>query len=200
MKVIPSQEIAFRYDFPILCNARGLTKTAIEVGTDLGVFANDFLSRWKGEKFICVDPYLPYEEMESPRDCDRMMAVNALQKHWPRVRFYTTPSPQAVKNIQKWERPADFIYIDGSHVYENVLTDLKAWFPLIAVNGIFAGHDYDKTHPGVIRAVNEFCDSIGQPHIYVTTDEQASWFFYAGNEPKTLIRRYFVDQEIDNPN
>ena len=36
----------------------------------------------------------------------------------------------------------DFIYIDASHEYEDVLNDLKMFLPKLKSNGIIAGHDW----------------------------------------------------------
>ena len=48
----------------------------------------------------------------------------------------------------------DFIYIDGSHLYKNVMKDIILAKELIKVKGIIAGHDY-RDFPGVIKAVNQ---------------------------------------------
>jgi cephalosporin hydroxylase len=51
----------------------------------------------------------------------------------------------------------DFVFIDASHEYEDVLNDIKSWMPKVKVGGTIAGHDYyDKNHmAGVFHAVNE---------------------------------------------
>ena len=36
----------------------------------------------------------------------------------------------------------DFIYVDASHTYEDVLLDLEAWWSKLRVGGIIAGDDY----------------------------------------------------------
>jgi hypothetical protein len=46
-------------------------------------------------------------------------------------------------------------FIDASHLYENVLKDLRAWWPKIKKGGILAGHDFPGD--GVKKAVIEFC-------------------------------------------
>jgi predicted O-methyltransferase YrrM len=51
----------------------------------------------------------------------------------------------------------DFIFIDGSHDYNSVTSDLSAWYPKIKETGIFAGDDYQPGYwPGVIAAVENF--------------------------------------------
>ncbi len=49
----------------------------------------------------------------------------------------------------------DFIYIDASHRYEEVVKDIRYWYPKIKIGGVFGGHDY-KESIGVRKAVNEF--------------------------------------------
>lgn len=50
----------------------------------------------------------------------------------------------------------DFIFLDGSHDYENVLKDIEAWTPKLKGNSsIIGGDDYDKFWPGVMKAVDK---------------------------------------------
>lgn len=50
----------------------------------------------------------------------------------------------------------DFVYIDASHDYENVINDLKAWLPKIKVGGYIGGHDFSDAWIGVKNAVIDF--------------------------------------------
>jgi len=50
----------------------------------------------------------------------------------------------------------DFLFIDGSHEYEDVKKDLVAWFPKIKQGGLIAGHDYTDDWKSVKNAVDEF--------------------------------------------
>jgi hypothetical protein len=53
----------------------------------------------------------------------------------------------------------DMIYIDASHEYEDVKKDLQLSFPKVKINGYICGHDYEiNRFPGVVNAVNEFCE------------------------------------------
>lgn len=47
----------------------------------------------------------------------------------------------------------DFVFIDGSHLYNDVKNDIKAWKKKIKKGGFIAGHDYDNTN--VKKAVTE---------------------------------------------
>lgn len=49
----------------------------------------------------------------------------------------------------------DAIFIDADHGYESVKADILAWMPKVKTGGILAGHDYIRTHNGVIQAVDE---------------------------------------------
>lgn len=52
-------------------------------------------------------------------------------------------------------RSLDFIFIDASHEYKDVLLDLQLFYPKLKKGGIIAGHDY-VNFGGVKQAVNEF--------------------------------------------
>jgi len=48
----------------------------------------------------------------------------------------------------------DFLHIDASHDYENVIADINAWYPKVKPGGMITGDDY--LWPGVKKAVNEY--------------------------------------------
>jgi len=56
---------------------------------------------------------------------------------------------------------ADMVYIDGSHEYDQVLSDLHAYWPLLKEGGVLFGDDYSKGWPGVVKAVDEFAKQKG---------------------------------------
>ncbi len=49
----------------------------------------------------------------------------------------------------------DFVFLDGSHVIEDITLDLKLWGPKIRKGGLFCGHDYGGRYRGVMKAVNK---------------------------------------------
>jgi hypothetical protein len=58
----------------------------------------------------------------------------------------------------------DFVFIDAEHDYESCRDDIAAWKLKVRKGGTLAGHDYDGTFPGVVRAVNE---AFGKPNVTV---------------------------------
>ena len=73
-----------------------------------------------------------------------------------------------------------FCFIDGSHEYEHVKEDVKAWLPKVKSGGIIAGHDfygvshpgYGKGHTGVFKAIDE---EFGHQNVQNVGD---CWVFY----------------------
>lgn len=55
----------------------------------------------------------------------------------------------------------EFIFLDAEHHYEDVLNDLKNWWPKLKKGGVMAGHDFNGT--GVQKAVVEFFNSLNIP-------------------------------------
>ena len=78
-KIETSTEIRTRRDFARLCNARRLWR-AVEVGTDQGRFAKDFLDEWEQGLLFCIDPYQAYPEMGWDREADRSLALQLLSQ------------------------------------------------------------------------------------------------------------------------
>lgn len=61
-------------------------------------------------------------------------------------------SIDASKNFN--DESCDVVFIDMGHSYEDVINDLRAWYPKVKNGGYIAGHDIDKD--GVKIAVTEF--------------------------------------------
>lgn len=158
-----------------LCNERGIRR-AVEVGTDRGLFAEQFLDRFAGEILVCVDAWAPYPEMPFDRTPDLLMAATRLTRFGDRVKLARASSTEAAPVIGRRYQPG-FVYVDADHRYESVLTDLRAWWPWVIPGGVLAGHDYMPDHAGVIRAVDEFAGTCGLP-VQVTDnlDEYRSWW------------------------
>jgi hypothetical protein len=165
-----------RAEFARLCNERGIVR-AVEVGTDRGIFAEEFLHRWKGEILVCLDPWLPYHHMPYDRTTDMMMAVNLLTPFRYRAKLIRGESVALAQQVGSYYRPG-FVYIDGDHRYEAVREDMMAWWPYLPSGGILAGHDYmHGEHDDVVKAVDEFAAEYGLTvEITDQLEEYRSWW------------------------
>lgn len=55
-----------------------------------------------------------------------------------------------------WSGPIGLLYLDGSHLYDDVRADFEAWFPHVVERGIVVFDDYrTPKNPGVTRFVDE---------------------------------------------
>lgn len=54
-----------------------------------------------------------------------------------------------------WNKPIYFLFIDGSHIYEDVMADFASFFPHVVLGGTVAFHDVHESKPGVLKAWNE---------------------------------------------
>lgn len=68
------------------------------------------------------------------------------------------PSLLAARLMHAKGIDADLVHIDASHEYDDVVADLRAWWPRVRCGGILMGDDYARASnwPGVRRAVDEF--------------------------------------------
>lgn len=64
----------------------------------------------------------------------------------------------------------NMIYVDGSHIYKDVLKDLQDWSKKVKVGGVISGHDYDL--PQVYSAIMDF---FKKPPL--KTFEDSSWVY-----------------------
>lgn len=160
----------------------GDVKTIIEVGTFHGGSAFDFLKLCAQANIYCVDTWLGSVEFyvsDSPAYV-KLREELPFKNGYPRIyhqflsnvifegfefRVFPIPLPSncGAKVLAHEKVVADFIYIDGSHEYEDVKRDLVSYWPLLKAGGVMAGDDYNDEWPGVKQAVAEFANEIGKP-------------------------------------
>ena len=81
--------------------------------------------------------------------------------------YVTVVKASSLEAASQYEdRSISFLMIDASHKYEDVVDDIRAWYPKMKMGGIISGDDYD--WPEVKRAVE---DTLG-PHM---TFENTTW-------------------------
>jgi hypothetical protein len=154
-------------------------KIVVEVGSWKGAsaitMAKIVKSRGLDCKIICIDTWLGSpEHVLGMRPSWR--ASLRLRHGYPRL-YYTflanvvrqgvqdviiplaaTSECAAVVLDRKGVRP-DMVYIDAAHEYEPALRDLRAYWKLLADDGILLGDDYIHW-PGVTQAANDFASEL----------------------------------------
>lgn len=83
------------------------------------------------------------------------------------------------------DRSCDFVFIDASHEFEDVLDDLRAWYPKVRSGGVFAGHDYH--WPGVSRAVREFAS---ERNLKRPRSTELCWVIEVGEDSRSRRQRF----------
>lgn len=133
----------------------------VEVGTWLGrsaaYMATEIITQQKNINFFCVDTWEgSAEHKQSGLINNRDLYTEFLSNISPirsNIIPYKTTSLKASALFA--DESLDFVFIDASHDYENVMQDLKAWYPKVKQGGVFAGHDYPGW-AGVKQAVDEY--------------------------------------------
>ena len=57
--------------------------------------------------------------------------------------YYKDLKMTSMEAVKKFENKSiDFVFIDGSHEYEDIKNDIISWMPKVKKGGVLAGHDY----------------------------------------------------------
>lgn len=148
----------------------------IEVGSWLGASAmhmsSILVSYTKRFEIVCVDTWLGSTEMWTDTKDTTRYGLLDLNHGYPELYYqflsnvvnegwskHITPFPQTSANAARWFKKnniqADLIYLDASHEYDDVLMDLRMYYPLVRMGGILFGDDWQTFHD-VTRALNDF--------------------------------------------
>jgi predicted O-methyltransferase YrrM len=133
----------------------------VEVGSWLGRSISYFVVESKNNNkqthCYCVDIWEPYSEIKDNPVFQNGGAYETFISNINPISDSITPIRGKSIEISKTfdDDFFDFIFIDAAHDYENVLNDIKNWFPKLKKNCIIGGHDYYYTNE-VAKAVNDF--------------------------------------------
>lgn len=71
--------------------------------------------------------------------------------------------------VQYADESLDFVFVDAAHTYIDTVELLRLYLPKVKPGGVLAGHDYNSSFPGVVRAVADVLGSVevrGQSFVY----------------------------------
>lgn len=140
----------------------GKNLVGCEIGVCYGWNLVYMLENISVSKIYAIDPYVPY--LDGPAGYVNTETLQYMKSHFKKntesfssIEFLEMKSDDAHRLIE--DHSLDFIFIDGDHSYDQVLKDLKNYFPKVKKGGIFAGHDFDFDHDNnrpVKRALEGF--------------------------------------------
>lgn len=131
-------------------------------GQSAAFMAVEIINSGKDIKFDCVDTWRGTLN-EELHQTDSSVINDTLYNEFitnmkPVEGYYRAVRMDSVSAAATYpDASLDFVFIDGDHLYEGVLADIKAWLPKVKPGGTIAGDDYGHAHgsEGVIRAVTE---------------------------------------------
>lgn len=141
----------------------------LEIGCADGNTTYHLLSNLPNLKLYGVDPYNAYIDWNGydlhEEHMNRTIKIfeEKIERYKDRHILYREYSDNVVDKFE--DNSLDFIFIDGLHTYDQVLTDCKNYYSKVKSGGIFSGHDYTAIE-AVNRAVIEFATEIEIPEIF----------------------------------
>lgn len=114
-------------------------KNLVEIGVFEGCSASLFRKMMDPNGILhLIDPYIP--DNMNPNLIARtwMAKLNVGRVRNGHVRWYRDYSFNVVK---RWNKPIDFLFMDGDHVEAHVQRDWSHWAPFVEVGGVVLFHD-----------------------------------------------------------
>jgi len=149
----------------------GLTRGA-EIGVDRGRFSEYMFKVIPDLELLCVDPWRWKLRGESRY----RSTVARLTRFGERATVVRLDSFDAVRDVP--DGSLDFVYIDGDHTFDYVMTDVIWWSRKVRYGGIVSGHDYYRfRRGGVVPAVDAYTQQHGITRWFLTDERTPSWFW-----------------------
>lgn len=118
------------------------------------------------EKIYCIDSW--HDWSGDGTIFDAMARFDEMRSMYDHIEKLHMTGQEA--SLQFEDNSFDLVYIDASHWYEDVISDIKLWLPKVKKGGYLAGHDY-KEGIDVLYAVNDF---FGKTHS-ITRYPDTTW-------------------------
>lgn len=152
-------------------------KKGVEVGTQIGRFAEIICQSIEGVELSCVDPWIAYGKVFNKQERHDNHYEEAKERLEPyNVNLMKMTSMEAVEHFE--DESLDFVYIDGDHEFDAVMMDVIKWSKKVKKGGVIAGHDYYFFYrSGVVEAVNAYTHCHGIKPWYITREVEPSFFW-----------------------
>ena len=140
-----------------------------EIGIARGGMSHYLLSHMPNIEHHGIDPFLGgYDELDIFSEILSQYTQNGpsswvdailyeMKDFGCRFQLHQNLSSAAVFDFEP--ESLDAIYIDGDHTYEGIVTDIKAYAPIVRVGGIIGFDDVEEDFPGVLKATTLFVNA-----------------------------------------
>jgi len=143
-------------------------KKGAEIGVDGGRNAKKMFHYILDLQLILVDPWKAYRAGVTPELMEQRYQECRLRLKGRDAKYIKKTSIEAVKEVE--DGSLDFVYIDGVHGFDNVMTDLIFWSPKVRKGGIVSGHDfYFGYYSEVVPAVTAYTYAHNITTWYITS-------------------------------
>lgn len=140
---------------------KGRKLRVIEVGSWLGDSAIAMAPYC--DQILCIDNWGGSDSDWTKALRQSIGSIEVVQKmfefntrNFDNIKSITGLSVDVANELNGQFDKADVIFIDADHRYESVKSDIDAWYPHLAEDGVMIGHDYlTRNWPGVKRAAHE---------------------------------------------
>ena len=126
-----------------------------EIGVFTGMHSKSILDTLNISKLYMIDIWENYTSSTLKEINITKYYYELLTKYKDdsRIEILRLSSMSALKHID--DNSLDFVYIDASHIYQDVTDDLECWINKVKVGGIISGHDIGYIND-VQKAVYDF--------------------------------------------
>ena len=144
----------------------------VEIGTRRGIYARELCRRNPNLHLTCVDPWSSYrpraEFRQERQDAKYAGVVERLALF--NVTILRKSSVEGLSHFN--DESIDFVFIDGNHEFDYVMTDIIEWSKKVKIGGIVAVHDYYHfCWSGVVQSVNAYTRAHHIDPWYTTREE-----------------------------
>ena len=154
-------------------------KKGVEVGVREGAFSEVLCKYMPDLDLTCVDPWSVADyrsSMLGQEQQDKYYATCVERMKPYSAKIVRLPSMEAVRDIP--DESLDFVYIDGSHEFDDVMRDIIEWSKKVRKDGIVSGHDYYRfKKAGVVQSVDLYTYMHSINEWYLTDDKTPSFFW-----------------------
>lgn len=141
-------------------------KIVCEIGVFAGEFSQIILEKNKPAEFHLIDPFIGIVPC-GDKDGNNIIHKDLNQEYENVCMLFQNNKNVVIHKdysfniLNKFaQNYFDIIYIDGDHSERGVTIDLELSYRVIKSNGFITGHDYSPSKfPGVVKAVNDFCEN-----------------------------------------